>query len=142
MYILQAVFNYNYGPDVPLEVRLGCSAENISLLNAEECLFYRYNKLGWIKYIWAIGLLAAGQSSTMTVSGQLLVLCVLHWRNNVSYCYVGYICWAVCNGGKFVSVINTVVHKIGKIQTLVPNISVDLMHLCILLVDRFLALVW
>lgn len=61
-----AVFNYNYGPDVPLEVRLGCSAENISLLSAEKCLFYRYNKLGWIKYIWAIGLLAAGQSSTMT----------------------------------------------------------------------------
>ena len=64
---LQAVFDYSYGSNVPLDVREGCIADNISLLNAERCLFYRYDKLGWIKYIWAIGLLAAGQSSTMTV---------------------------------------------------------------------------
>ena len=64
----QAVYDYSYGSDVPLNIRLGCTAGNISLLNAEQCLFYRYNQLGWIKYIWAVGLLAAGQSSTMTVS--------------------------------------------------------------------------
>ena len=66
-YRLQAVFDHSYGSDVPVGVREGCTAHNISLLNAEECLFYRYNRLEWIKYIWAIGLLAAGQSSTMTV---------------------------------------------------------------------------
>ena len=62
------MFDYSYGPDVPQAIRLGCNTANISLLNAEQCLYYRYGKLGWIKYIWAIGLLAAGQSSTMTVS--------------------------------------------------------------------------
>ena len=61
------MYNYTYPSDVPLDVVLGCNAENISLLNAEKCLFYRYDQLGWIKYIWAVGLLAAGQSSTMTV---------------------------------------------------------------------------
>jgi len=49
-------------------VRQSCLAGNISLLAAEQCLYYRYGKQEWIKYIWAIGLLAAGQSSTMTVS--------------------------------------------------------------------------
>ena len=66
---IQAVYNYNYPSSVPSDVILACSAENISLLNAEQCLYYRYDQLGWIKYIWAIGLLAAGQSSTMTVCG-------------------------------------------------------------------------
>ena len=74
--VLQAVFDYSYGPDVPLEVREGCNADNISLLNAEDCLFYRYDRLGWIKYIWAIGLLAAGQSSTMTVCTCSQNLCI------------------------------------------------------------------
>ena len=64
---LQAVFSYTYPSYVPSEVRLSCNSDNISLLNAETCLFYRYGKLEWIKYIWALGLLAAGQSSTMTV---------------------------------------------------------------------------
>ena len=49
-------------------MREECAAESISLLHAVDCLYYRYGKLEWIKYIWAIGLLAAGQSSTMTVS--------------------------------------------------------------------------
>ena len=64
---LQAVFSYTYPSNVPSEVRLSCNADNISLLNAETCLFYRYDRLEWIKYVWALGLLAAGQSSTMTV---------------------------------------------------------------------------
>ena len=65
--MLQAVYDYSYPSTVPSDVILACSPDNISLLNAEQCLFYRYNQLSWIKYIWAIGLLAAGQSSTMTV---------------------------------------------------------------------------
>ena len=67
MQCLQAVYDFTYPSNVPLAVREGCVAGNISLLNAEQCLFYRYDKLGWVKYIWAMGLLAAGQSSTMTV---------------------------------------------------------------------------
>eukprot|EP00052_Salpingoeca_macrocollata_P024155 m.215120 g.215120 ORF g.215120 m.215120 type:complete len:555 (+) comp22199_c1_seq7:1534-3198(+) len=39
-------------------------AGDIDLLNAGEALYHRYGVA--IKYIWAIGLLAAGQSSTMT----------------------------------------------------------------------------
>ena len=75
--VMQAVFNFDYGPDVPEAVREGCAASEISLLNAEKCLFYRYNQLGWIKYVWALGLLAAGQSSTMTVSeGVWLLQCM------------------------------------------------------------------
>ena len=65
--MLQAVYDYSYPSTVPSDVILACSPDKISLLKAEQCLFYRYNQLGWIKYIWAIGLLAAGQSSTMTV---------------------------------------------------------------------------
>ena len=53
---------------VPREVRQECHSTNISLLYAHECLYYAYGRRPWIKYIWAIGLLAAGQSSTMTVS--------------------------------------------------------------------------
>ena len=64
---MQAVYNYTYPSSVPSDIILACTAENISLLNAEQCLYYRYGQLGWVKYIWAIGLLAAGQSSTMTV---------------------------------------------------------------------------
>ena len=62
------MYNYTYPSSVPHDVIMSCSAENISLLNAETCLYYRFDKLEWIKYIWAVGLLAAGQSSTMTVS--------------------------------------------------------------------------
>ena len=58
----QGVYSHAYPPSTPFNVRQSCSAENLSLLNA--CLFYRYDKQQWIKYIWA----AAGQSSTMTVS--------------------------------------------------------------------------
>ena len=58
----QGIYFYTYLPSTPLNVRQSCSAEKLSLLNA--CLFYRYDKQQWIKYIWA----AAGQSSTMTVS--------------------------------------------------------------------------
>ena len=61
------MYNYAYPSSVPANVVMMCNAENISLLNAEKCLYYRYDQLGWIKYIWALGLLAAGQSSTMTV---------------------------------------------------------------------------
>ena len=53
---------------VPREVRQECNSTDISLLYAHECLYYAYGQMPWIKYIWAIGLLAAGQSSTMTVS--------------------------------------------------------------------------
>ena len=64
----QSVYAYTYPPTTPASVREECAAETISLLYAVDCLYYRYGKLEWVKYIWAIGLLAAGQSSTMTVS--------------------------------------------------------------------------
>lgn len=67
-YSLQKVYGYEYPPEVPLQVRESCTQSNISLLHAEECLFYAYGQQEWIKYIWALGLLAAGQTSTMTVS--------------------------------------------------------------------------
>eukprot|EP00039_Didymoeca_costata_P030075 m.27782 g.27782 ORF g.27782 m.27782 type:complete len:531 (-) comp7937_c0_seq2:74-1666(-) len=41
-----------------------CAADQINLLNAGCCLGARLGT--WLKYVWAIGLLAAGQSSTMT----------------------------------------------------------------------------
>ncbi|CAN6485688.1 unnamed protein product [Victoria cruziana] len=41
-------------------------AKNIGLINAVEYLDREYGYLFPVKYIWAIGLLAAGQSSTMT----------------------------------------------------------------------------
>lgn len=59
----QGVYAYSYS-DATQQKQ--CT-EDISLLNAADCLYYRYNH-EWVKYIWAIGLLAAGQSSTMTVS--------------------------------------------------------------------------
>lgn len=64
----QSVFAYTYPPTTPASVQELCTPERISLLHAVDCLFYRYDQQEWIKYIWAIGLLAAGQSSTMTVS--------------------------------------------------------------------------
>ena len=65
---IQSVYAYTYPPTTPINVREECAPDKISLLYAVDCLFYRYDKQQWIKYIWAIGLLAAGQSSTMTVS--------------------------------------------------------------------------
>ena len=99
--MIQAVFNYEYGPEVPAAVREGCAAGQISLLNAEKCLFYRYNQLGWIKYVWAIGLLAAGQSSTMTVSEWVWLLQYNIGMMCVLFLYTGYICRTVCYGGKY-----------------------------------------
>ena len=64
----QSVYAYTYPPTTPASVQESCTPGKISLLHAVDCLFYRYDKQEWIKYIWAIGLLAAGQSSTMTVS--------------------------------------------------------------------------
>ena len=56
--------------DYPPNLQKECT-EGISLLTAAECLYYRFNSQEWVKYIWAVGLLAAGQSSTMTVSGSI-----------------------------------------------------------------------
>ncbi|XP_019849504.1 PREDICTED: metal transporter nramp1 homolog isoform X1 [Amphimedon queenslandica] len=56
------VFSY----DFPSELKDSCSSSGISLLTAEECLYNSFGQKEWIKYIWAIGLLASGQSSTMT----------------------------------------------------------------------------
>ena len=74
---MQSVFGFSYsGGDVQREctqhisysdIQRECT-QHISLLNAADCLYYRYNCKEWVRYIWAIGLLAAGQSSTMTVS--------------------------------------------------------------------------
>ena len=72
----QSVFDYTYPPTTPASVQESCAPGKISLLRAVDCLFYRYNKQEWIKYIWAIGLLAAGQSSTMTVSCWLIITIV------------------------------------------------------------------
>ena len=68
VFFTQSVYASTFPPTTPTSVTVECAAGNISLLNAVDCLFYRYNQQQWIKYIWAIGLLAAGQSSTMTVS--------------------------------------------------------------------------
>ena len=71
-YILQGVYNFAAAPGfIPREIREECNSTNISLLYAHECLYYAYGRKPWIKYIWAIGLLAAGQSSTMTVSREV-----------------------------------------------------------------------
>ena len=67
--VSQGLYNYMYPPGTPQDIIDNCTPEGISLLNAEQCLFYRYGEKQWVKYVWAIGLLAAGQSSTMTVSG-------------------------------------------------------------------------
>ena len=64
--LFQSVFNYSYSSD-STSVQVKCT-EDISLLNAADCLYHRYDQKEWVRYIWAIGLLAAGQSSTMTVS--------------------------------------------------------------------------
>ena len=64
-FFLQSVFGYSYS-DYPANIQRECT-QHISLLNAADCLYYRYNRQEWVRYIWAIGLLAAGQSSTMTV---------------------------------------------------------------------------
>lgn len=61
-----AFYTPSFSPDTPSSIVESCAPQNISLLNAEQCLYYRYDRQKWIKYIWAIGLLAAGQSSTMT----------------------------------------------------------------------------
>ena len=66
MSVLQSVYGYSYSRD-PEHIRHECTTE-ISLLNAADCLYYRFNRQEWVRYIWAVGLLAAGQSSTMTVS--------------------------------------------------------------------------
>ena len=100
---MQAVYNYTYHSDVPTDVILGCSAENISLLNAEQCLYYRYGQLGWIKYIWAIGLLAAGQSSTMTVCVHVCVhVCVNVCHINVLKLTLSFILLQGTYAGQFV----------------------------------------
>ena len=65
--LFQSVYNYTFPREVPGEVLDNCMPETISLLSAESCLFYRYGQKQWVKYVWALGLLAAGQSSTMTV---------------------------------------------------------------------------
>ena len=64
--LLQSVFGYSYS-SYPAHIQKQCT-QDIGLLNAAECLYYRYHRQEWVRYIWAIGLLAAGQSSTMTVS--------------------------------------------------------------------------
>ncbi len=64
----QGVFNYEYPIDTPIHIQESCAADSISLLSAVDCLYYRYGQRQWVKYVWALGLLAAGQSSTMTVS--------------------------------------------------------------------------
>ena len=66
MSVLQSVYGYSYSRD-PDHIRHECTTQ-ISLLNAADCLYYRFNRQEWVRYIWAFGLLAAGQSSTMTVS--------------------------------------------------------------------------
>lgn len=60
------MFGYSY-ENAPDSIQQECT-QDISLLNAADCLYYRYDKQEWVRYIWAFGLLAAGQSSTMTVS--------------------------------------------------------------------------
>lgn len=52
----------------PVELQTLCAPDQISLLNAHQCLYYAFGQKQWIIYIWALGLLAGGQSSTMTVS--------------------------------------------------------------------------
>jgi natural resistance-associated macrophage protein len=42
------------------------ACSNLGLLTADKCLYEAFGQQVWIKYIWAIGLLASGQSSTMT----------------------------------------------------------------------------
>jgi natural resistance-associated macrophage protein len=76
-----SVFNYSYS-DETQDIRTTCT-EHISLLNAADCLYYRYNHREWVPYVWAIGLLAAGQSSTMTgtYAGQFVMegFLNIHW---------------------------------------------------------------
>lgn len=50
----------------PVELQTLCAPDQISLLNAHKCLYYAFGQKQWIIYIWALGLLAGGQSSTMT----------------------------------------------------------------------------
>ena len=78
----QSVFAYTYPPTTPASVQESCTPEKISLLHAVNCLFYRYDQQEWIKYIWAIGLLAAGQSSTMTVSWWIITFVVWQFSNH------------------------------------------------------------
>ncbi|CAI8031435.1 Natural resistance-associated macrophage protein 2 [Geodia barretti] len=87
-----SVFGYNYASDIHgkcaqhisdlATVQRECT-EQISLLNAADCLYYRFHCQEWVRYIWAIGLLAAGQSSTMTgtYAGQFVMegFLNLHW---------------------------------------------------------------
>jgi Mn2+/Fe2+ NRAMP family transporter len=86
------VFGYNYSSDIHgkcaqhisdlATIQRECT-EHISLLNAADCLYYRFHCQEWVRYIWAIGLLAAGQSSTMTgtYAGQFVMegFLNLHW---------------------------------------------------------------
>ena len=67
---VQSVFGYTYS-SAPAHIRTDCT-EHISLLNAADCLYYRFQQREWVRYVWAIGLLAAGQSSTMTVSDNVI----------------------------------------------------------------------
>ena len=82
----QAFYTPSFSPDTPSSIVESCAPQNISLLNAEQCLFYRYDRQKWIKYIWAIGLLAAGQSSTMTVRSCAVSLLsapiIPHWKTS------------------------------------------------------------
>ena len=66
----QTVYSTNLAT-YPVELQSQCAPDQISLLIAHECLYYAFNGKTWIIYIWALGLLAGGQSSTMTVSNYL-----------------------------------------------------------------------
>ena len=78
------MFNYSYSGQTQ-DVITKCT-EDISLLNAADCLYYRYHEREWIRYIWSIGLLAAGQSSTMTVSATYM-----HVGNVFRYFYMPWL---------------------------------------------------
>ncbi|XP_064387792.1 natural resistance-associated macrophage protein 2-like [Halichondria panicea] len=61
-----AIFGKGLPLGTPIDVQWACSPANISLLRAVDCLYYSNGMQDWIRYVWAVGLLAAGQSSTMT----------------------------------------------------------------------------
>ena len=72
LFLVQAIADYYTDPlplGTPIQVQHDCKPNNVGLLSADQCLYWRYGQQQWIRYVWAVGLLAAGQSSTMTVSG-------------------------------------------------------------------------
>ena len=76
----QAIFGKGLPLGTPIDVQWACSPANISLLRAVDCLYYSNGMQDWIRYVWAVGLLAAGQSSTMTVRVCVCVcVCVCVW---------------------------------------------------------------